>query len=80
MSKVVPNNTPNITLVLLGGRHASGNGSPPAYLFIYVCLFGGRHAFCNAGPSLYLVILVFLLGGRHTSGNACATANADAIN
>ena len=41
-------------------------------------MFGGRHAFCNAVPSLYLVILIFLLGGHHTSGNACATANADA--
>ena len=79
-SKVVLNNTPNIILVLLGGRHASGNCSPPAYLLISVCLFGGRHAFCNAGPSLYLEFLIFLLGGRHTFGNACATANADATN
>ena len=36
---MVPNNTPNITLVLLGGRLASGNTNPLAYLLISVYLF-----------------------------------------
>ena len=48
-SKVVPNNTPNIILVLLGGRHASGNGSPSPYLLISVCLLGGAVAGADAG-------------------------------
>ena len=35
--------------MLLGGRHASGNGSPPPYLLISVCLFGGAVAGADAG-------------------------------
>ena len=35
--------------MLLGGRHASGNGSLPPYLLISVCLLGGAVAGADAG-------------------------------
>ena len=35
--------------MLLGGRHASGNGSPSPYLLISVCLLGGAVAGADAG-------------------------------